>query len=76
MSKKNYFITGLFSIIPLTITYYIILNLFTLFSKPGQTLIKFLFPKVNLPFIDLIIGFIPPLLSDKLSIMSTDKKII
>ena len=53
MYKKNYFITGLFSIIPLTITYYIITKLFSLFSKPGQNLIKYIFPKADLPFIDL-----------------------
>ena len=58
MNKRNYFITGLFSIIPLAITYYIIISLFSIFSKPGQNLIKYLFPKANLPFIDLLIGFI------------------
>ena len=58
MNKRNYFITGLFSIIPLAITYYIIISLFSIFSKPGQNLIKYLFPKANLPFVDLLIGFI------------------
>ena len=58
MNKKSYFITGLFSIIPLAITYYIITKLFSLFSKPGQRLIHYLFPKADLPFVDLLIGFI------------------
>jgi len=58
MNKKNYFITGLFSIIPLAITYYIIISLISLFSKPGQNLIKYIFPKVEIPFIEIIIGFI------------------
>ena len=58
MNRKSYFITGLFSIIPLAITYYIITKLFSIFSKPGQGLINYLFPKANLPFIDLLIGFI------------------
>ena len=58
MNKKNYFITGLFSIIPLAITYYIITKLFSIFSKPGQNLIQYLFPKANLPLIELLIGFI------------------
>ena len=58
MSKKNYFITGLLSIIPLAITYFIITKLFSLFSKPGQGIIRFFFPDANLPFIDLLMGFI------------------
>jgi len=58
MNRKNYFITGLFSIIPIAITYFIITKLFSVFSKPGQTLIKTIFPEVTLPFIDLIMGFI------------------
>ena len=58
MNRKSYFITGLFSIIPLAITYYIITKLFSIFSKPGQSLINYLFPQANLPFIDLLIGFI------------------
>ena len=58
MNKKSYFITGLFSIIPLAITYYIITKLFSIFSKPGQRLIHYLFPKADLPFVDLLIGFI------------------
>ena len=58
MNKKNYFITGLFSIIPLAITYYIIVSLISVFSKPGQNLIKYIFPEVELPLIELFIGFI------------------
>ena len=58
MSKKNYFITGLLSIIPLAITYFIITKLFSLFSKPGQSIIRFFFPDASLPFIDLFMGFI------------------
>ena len=51
------FITGLFSIIPLAITYYIIVSLISIFSKPGQNLIKYIFPEVELPLIELFIGF-------------------
>ena len=58
MKKKNYFITGLFSIIPIAITYYIITKLFSIFSKPGQNLIKTIFPEVELPFLELLIGFL------------------
>ena len=58
MNRKNYFITGLFSIIPISITYFIITKLFSVFSKPGQSLIRTIFPDVTLPFIDLIMGSI------------------
>ena len=58
MKKKNYFITGLFSIIPIAITYYIITKLFSIFSKPGQNLIKTIFPEVELPLLELLIGFL------------------
>ena len=58
MNKGNYFITGLFSIIPLTITYYIIANLFSVFSKPGQNLLNYIFPNANLPYLELFFGFI------------------
>ena len=58
MKKKNYFITGLFSIIPIAITYYIITKLFSVFSKPGQNLIKTIFPEVELPLLELLIGFL------------------
>jgi len=58
MKKKNYFITGLFSIIPLAITYYIIKSLFTIFSKPGMSLVNYFFPKANVPILELLIGFI------------------
>ena len=63
MKKKNYFITGLFSIIPIAITYYIITSLFSFFSKPGQNLIKYIFPEVELPFLELFVGFILTFLS-------------
>ena len=56
--KKNYFLTGILSIIPLAITYFIISKLFTLFSNPGQKMIKYVFPNMSLPFLDIIIGFL------------------
>ena len=57
MNKKNYFITGLFSIIPLAITYYIITSLFKIFSKPGMNIINFMFPEADVPILELIISF-------------------
>tara|TARA_Y100000590_G_C15444880_1_gene910362 strand:- start:84 stop:677 length:594 start_codon:yes stop_codon:yes gene_type:complete len=56
--KKNYFFTGILSIIPLAITYFIIYNIFTLFSAPGKGIIKYLFPNITIPFLDMFIGFI------------------
>ena len=40
MTKKNYFITGIISIIPLMITVWIIQKLFIFFSVPGSLLIE------------------------------------
>ena len=58
MSRKNYFITGLFSIIPLAITFTIIKWLFEFFSKPGKKMINYILPNSNAPIIENIIGFI------------------
>jgi len=58
MSKKNYFITGLFSIIPLAITFTIIKWLFQFFSKPGKKMINYILPNSNAPIIENIIGFV------------------
>ena len=58
MSKKNYFITGLFSIIPLAITFTIIKWLFQFFSKPGKKMINYILPNTNAPIIENIIGFV------------------
>ena len=58
MSKKNYFITGLFSIIPLAITFTIIKWLFDFFSEPGKKMINYIFPNSSAPIIENIIGFI------------------
>ena len=56
--RKNYFFTGILSIIPLAITYFIILKLFTVFSNPGQKIIVHIFPGITIPFLDIIIGFL------------------
>ena len=58
MSKKNYFITGLFSIIPLAITFTIIKWLFDFFSGPGKKMINYIFPNSSAPIIENIIGFV------------------
>ena len=56
--RKNYFFTGILSIIPLAITYFIISKLFTVFSNPGQKIIVHIFPGITIPFLDIIIGFL------------------
>ena len=57
-SSKHYIITGLFSILPITATYWIIINLFKFFSDPGAFILMFLF-KDNIPrYIPEIAGFI------------------
>ena len=56
--KKNYFFTGILSIIPIAMTYFIISKLFSIFSNPGKYLIAYLFPGIDIPYIDMFIGFI------------------
>ena len=58
MNIKNYMIAGMFSIIPLALTYWIITKLFLLFSGPGKSLITLLSPIDNIPFAAEIVGFI------------------
>jgi len=58
MSRKNYFLTGLFSIIPIAITFTIIRWLFHFFSKPGKKIIDTLIPNAESIVIENIVGFI------------------
>ena len=58
MKKRNYFLTGLISIFPLAITYFIINWLFIFFSKPGKELINYFFSNYNSIIIEHIVGFI------------------
>ena len=56
-TTKHYILTGLFSIIPITATYLIVVNLFKFFSKPGITIVEILFNN-NVPiYIPEIAGF-------------------
>ncbi len=61
--RRNYFFTGILSIIPIAITYFIISKLFTLFSNPGKQIVMYLFPGISIPYIDMIIGFMLTILS-------------
>ncbi len=58
MKKRNYFLTGLISIFPLAITYFIINWLFIFFSGPGKKIINYFFTDHNSSIIEHIVGFI------------------
>ena len=58
MKKRNYFLTGLISIFPLAITYFIINWLFIFFSGPGKKIINYFFSDYNLSIIEHVVGFI------------------
>ena len=60
---QKYIITGLMSVIPITLTYWIMKNLFLFFSKPGKGIIGFLFKSQNLSleyiiYLEYFLGFI------------------
>ena len=57
-STKHYIITGLLSILPMALTYWILLKLFQFFSNPGANILAILF-KDNVPqYIPELAGFI------------------
>ena len=57
-TTKHYILTGLFSILPITATYWIAVNLFHFFSAPGSTIVEIIFSN-NVPlYIPELAGFI------------------
>ena len=57
-STKHYLITGLLSILPIALTYWIVLKLFQFFSNPGAKVLAIIF-KDNVPqYIPELAGFI------------------
>ena len=57
-STKHYLITGLLSILPIALTYWIVLKLFQFFSNPGAKIVDIIF-KDNVPqYIPELAGFI------------------
>jgi len=57
-STKHYLLTGLFSILPIALTYWIIIKLFQYFSNPGAKIVAVLFNN-NVPkYIPELAGFI------------------
>jgi len=63
VNLQKYIITGLMSVIPIALTYWIIKNLFLFFSKPGKGIIEFVFKSQNLDasyiiYLEYLFGFI------------------
>jgi len=59
---KHYLITGLLSILPIALTYWIITRLFQYFSKPGAKILAIIFKNHVPKYIPEIAGFILTLL--------------
>jgi uncharacterized membrane protein len=57
-STKHYLITGLLSILPIAITYWIILKLFQFFSNPGAKIVAIIFKNHVPQYIPELAGFI------------------
>lgn len=57
-STKYYILTGLFSILPLAATYWIIVKLFQFFSRPGASIVNFIFTDNVPPYVPQLSGFI------------------
>ena len=57
-STKYYILTGLFSILPLAATYWIIVKLFQFFSRPGASIVNFIFTDKVPPYVPQLSGFI------------------
>ena len=55
---QYYLITGLLSILPIIITYWIIHNIFLYFAKPGKIIVEYLFNNKVPKYIPEIAGFI------------------
>ena len=61
-STKYYILTGLISILPLTATYWIVVKLFHFFSRPGASIVKFIFADKVPLYVPQIAGFMLTLL--------------
>ena len=57
-STKHYLITGLLSILPIALTYWIILKLFQFFSNPGAKIVAIIFKNHAPQYIPELAGFI------------------
>ena len=57
-TSKHYILTGLFSIFPITATYWIEVKLFKFFSKPGSTIVEIIFSDKVPLYIPELAGFV------------------
>jgi len=57
-STKHYIITGLLSILPIALTYWIVLKLFQFFSNPGAKIVAIIFKDYIPKYIPELAGFI------------------
>ena len=57
-STKHYLLTGLLSILPVALTYWIILKLFQFFSNPGAKIVAIMFKGDAPQYIPELVGFI------------------
>ena len=55
---KHYILTGLFSILPIAATYWIVMKLFHFFSTPGSTIVAIIFSDKVPLYIPELAGFI------------------
>lgn len=57
-STKHYLITGLLSILPIALTYWIVLKLFNFFSNPGAQIVSLIFKNQVPLYIPELFGFV------------------
>ena len=57
-TAKHYILTGLFSILPIAATYWIVIKLFHFFSTPGSTIVEIIFSDKVPLYIPELVGFI------------------
>jgi len=57
-STKYYLFTGLLSILPVALTYWIILKLFQFFSNPGTEIVQIIFNNNVPPYVPELAGFL------------------
>ena len=57
-TTKYYILTGLFSILPIAATYWIVMKLFQFFSTPGSTIVEIIFSDKVPLYIPELAGFI------------------
>jgi len=57
-SVKYYLLTGMLSILPIALTYWLISKIFSFFSKPGAKIVEAIFTETIPPYIPELTGFL------------------